>query len=152
MIEEKQLIPDHQFRFLNQYFTMDQVHRITNVIEKSLEEKKICSATFPDVTQTFDKICMKVRTISSITFFLPYIRKYRNPIYSNGASESNQNLSILIWGKSKQLCHSVVYWNQSFVSCTQVICLYSTKILLVHLSMTRRFYSLETTIPIQLKS
>jgi hypothetical protein len=35
--------------------TIDQVHRITSVIEKALEEKKVCSTIFLDVAQAFDK-------------------------------------------------------------------------------------------------
>jgi hypothetical protein len=44
------------------------VHTITNIIEIALEEKKVCSAIFLDVAQTFDKACHeglnhKLRTI-----------------------------------------------------------------------------------------
>lgn len=56
IIEEKELIPNHQFGFRNKHSTIDQVHRITNVIEKSLEEKKVCAAIFLDVAQAFDKV------------------------------------------------------------------------------------------------
>lgn len=56
IIESKQIIPDHQFGFRNQHSTIDQVHRITNVIEKALEEKQVCSAVFLDVAQAFDKV------------------------------------------------------------------------------------------------
>lgn len=40
IIEEKCIIPLHQFGFRNKHGTIDQVHRITNLIEKALEEKK----------------------------------------------------------------------------------------------------------------
>lgn len=56
IIERKNLIPNHQFGFRNQHSTIDQVHRITNTIEKALEEKKVCSAVFLDVAQAFDKV------------------------------------------------------------------------------------------------
>jgi hypothetical protein len=56
IIEEKKLIPDHQFGFRNQHSTIDQVHRITNVIESALEENGVCSAIFLDVKQAFDKV------------------------------------------------------------------------------------------------
>lgn len=59
VIERKQLIPDHQFGFRNQHSTIDQVHRITSVIEKALEEKKVCSTIFLDVAQAFDKVWHK---------------------------------------------------------------------------------------------
>jgi hypothetical protein len=56
IIEDKNLIPDHQFGFRTQHSMNDQVHRITNIIERSLEEIKVCSTLFLDVAQAFDKV------------------------------------------------------------------------------------------------
>ena len=56
IIEEKQVVPTHQFGFRNKHSTVDQVHLITDVIEKCLKEKIICSAIFLDVAQSFDKV------------------------------------------------------------------------------------------------
>jgi hypothetical protein len=56
IIEDKNLILDHQFGLQTQHSTIDQVHRITNIIEQSLEEKKVCSTLFLDVAQAFDKV------------------------------------------------------------------------------------------------
>jgi hypothetical protein len=56
IIEDKNLIPDNQFGFRTQHSTIDQVHRITNIIERSLEGKKVCSTLFLDVAQAFDKL------------------------------------------------------------------------------------------------
>lgn len=56
VIEENQLIPTHQFGFRNQHSTIDQVHRVTGIIEESLENKRICSAVFLDISQAFDKV------------------------------------------------------------------------------------------------
>jgi hypothetical protein len=33
-----------------------QVHRITTILEKTLQEKKICCTIFLDVAQAFDKV------------------------------------------------------------------------------------------------
>jgi len=55
-LDEKQIIPTHQFGFRNKHWTIDQVHRITTVIEKTLGEKKVCSTIFLDVAQAFDKV------------------------------------------------------------------------------------------------
>jgi hypothetical protein len=68
IIERKNLTPNHQFGFRSKHSTIDQVHRITNIVEKALEEKKDCSAVFLDVAQTFDKVWheglnYKLRTI-----------------------------------------------------------------------------------------
>lgn len=56
ILEDNKLIPDHQFGFREKHSTIDQVHRIVNVIETALEEKKICTAVFLDVAQAFDKV------------------------------------------------------------------------------------------------
>jgi hypothetical protein len=56
IIEERCLIPPHQFGFRENHSTVEQVHRITDVIEDALENKKICSSIFLDVAQAFDKV------------------------------------------------------------------------------------------------
>lgn len=56
IIEKYQLVPSHQFGFRNKHSTIDQVHRITHIIEKSLEHKKVCSAIFLDIAQAFDRV------------------------------------------------------------------------------------------------
>lgn len=56
IIEQNCLIPMHQFGFRHSHSTIDQVHRITNLIEKALEERKICSSIFLDVSKAFDKV------------------------------------------------------------------------------------------------
>lgn len=56
ILEEAQIIPTHQFGFRTKHSTIDQIHRITDVIEKTLEGKKVCSTIFLDVAQAFDKV------------------------------------------------------------------------------------------------
>jgi len=56
IIERKILIPNHQFGFRSKHLTIDQVHRITNIVENALEKKNVCSAVSLDVTQAFDKV------------------------------------------------------------------------------------------------
>ncbi|MGR0295350.1 RNA-directed DNA polymerase, partial [Klebsiella pneumoniae] len=56
LLEERNLLPHHQFGCRQRHSTVEQVHRITHEIEKVLEEKKICSAVFLDVAQAFDKV------------------------------------------------------------------------------------------------
>jgi hypothetical protein len=46
IIERKNLIPNHQFGFRSKHSTIDQVHRITNIIENALEEKKFAPQSF----------------------------------------------------------------------------------------------------------
>lgn len=56
IIEERNLIPSHQFGFRERHSTIEQVHRITNLIEGVYEKKKVCSSLFLDVAQAFDKV------------------------------------------------------------------------------------------------
>ena len=56
IIIAKNLIPTHQFGFREGHSTIDQIHRITNMIENAFEAKQVCSAVFLDVSQAFDKV------------------------------------------------------------------------------------------------
>lgn len=58
IIQKTKLILEYKFGFRQKHLTVDQVHRITYVIEKALEEKQICSALFLDVAQTLQIILM----------------------------------------------------------------------------------------------
>ena len=55
-LSARHIIPQHQFGFRHQHSTLDQVHRITAIIEQALEEKQICATIFLDVAQAFDKV------------------------------------------------------------------------------------------------
>lgn len=56
IIEEKKLLPNHQFGFRKKHSTIEQVHRLINIIEKALEDGEVCSGIFLDVAQAFDKV------------------------------------------------------------------------------------------------
>lgn len=56
IIEQKNIIPTHQFGFRDKHSTIDQIHRIVTEIEKALEGDKICSAVFLDIAKAFDKV------------------------------------------------------------------------------------------------
>jgi hypothetical protein len=49
-------IPAHQFGFRENHSTTQQCHWIVNEIIKSLEENKLCTATFLDIQQAFDRV------------------------------------------------------------------------------------------------
>jgi hypothetical protein len=51
IIADKHLVPKHQFAFRKNHSTIDQVHRITDIIAKTLENKGVCSAVFLDIAQ-----------------------------------------------------------------------------------------------------
>lgn len=56
LIEEECIVPLHEFGFISIHTTIDQVHRMINVIEIALEKKRICSALFLDISQAFNKV------------------------------------------------------------------------------------------------
>lgn len=55
-VDKLKIIPEHQFGFREQHATIEQVHRVVEVINNAFERKKYCSAAFLDVTQAFDKV------------------------------------------------------------------------------------------------
>ena len=70
-IERFNVIPNHQFGFRKAHATIDQIHRITDMIEKTFERKEICSTVFLDVAQAFDKVWHK-GLIYKLNKFLPH--------------------------------------------------------------------------------
>lgn len=56
IIKEKGLIPAHQFGFRKRHGTVEQIHRLVEKINITFERKQYCSATFLDVSQTFDRV------------------------------------------------------------------------------------------------
>lgn len=56
LIQENDILPNHQFGFRQNHSTIEQVHRVVNVIKQSLEGGKYCSAAFLDIQQAFDKV------------------------------------------------------------------------------------------------
>lgn len=92
IIQEKGLIPNHQFGFRNNHSTLEQVHRITDVIEEALERKKVCSSIFLDVSQAFDKVWHK-GLMHKLMFFLNNSAKSWNPTCLIGSLESNMGVN-----------------------------------------------------------
>jgi hypothetical protein len=59
IIERKDIVPMHRFGFREKHSTIQQVHRLTDVTENMLEEKKVRATIFLDVKQAFDKVWHK---------------------------------------------------------------------------------------------
>jgi hypothetical protein len=55
-INDKKVIPHTQFGFRNKHSTIHQIHRLTDSISYSLENKLYCSTVLLDVAQVFDKV------------------------------------------------------------------------------------------------
>lgn len=56
LVEEFNIIPEHQFGFRHKHGTPEQCHRIVQYVTEALENKKYCSAVFLDVQQAFDRV------------------------------------------------------------------------------------------------
>ena len=56
ILQEKHIIPDHQFGFRKKHATTEQIHRIVNIIHEAQEEDQYFTAAFLDMTQAFDKV------------------------------------------------------------------------------------------------
>jgi retron-type reverse transcriptase len=74
IMTERGLIPNHQFGFRKHHSTIEQIHRVTQVINQTIEEK-YCASAFLDITQAFDKVwhdglLFKLRTNLPLNYFL----------------------------------------------------------------------------------
>jgi hypothetical protein len=56
IVENRRLLPDHQFSFRQRHSTIHQTHRIVHKINEALETKQYCSAAFLDISQAFDRV------------------------------------------------------------------------------------------------
>jgi hypothetical protein len=52
ILHDNQILPDHQFGFRRKRATIEQVHRVVNVINTAMETDKYCT----DISQAFDKV------------------------------------------------------------------------------------------------
>lgn len=56
ILEEKRIIPDHQFGFRQGHGAVQQCHRVVTRVLDAFENKKYCAAVFLDVKQAFDRV------------------------------------------------------------------------------------------------
>ena len=54
VIESKRLISDHYFGFRKKHGTVEQVHRVVDIVNTVFDEEKYCTSVFLDITQAFD--------------------------------------------------------------------------------------------------
>lgn len=59
VIAERKILPSHQFGFRRGHSTIEQVHRITELIESCFEQKLVCSVALLDIAQAFDKVWLE---------------------------------------------------------------------------------------------
>jgi hypothetical protein len=56
ILEDAKSIPSHQFGFRPQHRTVEKAHRIVHKINDDLENKRLCTAAFIDISQAFDQV------------------------------------------------------------------------------------------------
>jgi hypothetical protein len=56
IVENRTLLPDHQFGFRQRHSTIHQTHRTVHKINEALETKQYYSAAFLDISQAFDRV------------------------------------------------------------------------------------------------
>lgn len=71
ILEERKIIPNHQFGFRASHSTIEQVHRVVSLIERTLENKEVCSMIFLDISAAFDKV-WHLGLLFKIRIFLPF--------------------------------------------------------------------------------
>ncbi|GBP81063.1 Probable RNA-directed DNA polymerase from transposon BS [Eumeta japonica] len=74
------VISQHQFGFREKHGTIEQIHRITDIISRTLEFKQFCSAVFLDISQAFDRVwheglLYKIKKLLPHSFF-PILKSY----------------------------------------------------------------------------
>lgn len=66
-----EIIPDFQFGFREGHSTIEQVHRVVDIIQRDFESRRYCSAAFIDIQQAFDKV-WHVGLLYKIKLLLPH--------------------------------------------------------------------------------
>ena len=60
--------PDHQFGFRKKHATIEQVHRVVDIINTALEDKKYCTAVFLDISQGLMTFYIKPKNYYPLAF------------------------------------------------------------------------------------
>jgi hypothetical protein len=96
IVNENNLIPNHQFEFRQHHGIIEQIHRLVNKINTAFEQKKYCSAAFLDISQAFDRVwhedlLFEIKNTLPINFYT-FIRSYldnRHFIVKQGEEVTN---------------------------------------------------------------
>jgi hypothetical protein len=102
-LQVKRILPDHQFGFRQKHATVEQVHRITNVIHNALENNKYCTAAFLDISQDFDKVwherlLYKIKSIFSDSIYKILISYLENRYFLIKYGEEYTSLHPVLSG------------------------------------------------------
>jgi hypothetical protein len=111
--EEKHLVPTNQFGFKKHHSTIDQVHRITDIIEKTSKNKRLRPAFFLGIAKAFDRIWHRglLHKLSSVfpDHFYQLLKSFlTNRHFSVKHEDSYSELKLI-----RLVSHRKVYWRQS---------------------------------------
>jgi len=84
--------------FQKAHSTIQQCHRLTDVINKALEEQQYCSAVFLDVSQAFDEVWHQGLLLK--------IKQTLHPVYFNLLKSYSQNRYFVTHTTTKLHLHS----------------------------------------------
>lgn len=97
---------------------IEQVHRITNLIERTLETQQVCSSVFLDIAQAFDNVWHKGLKLNSTKNYQMISSWSKSRIEKFDISELKQKKNTQSSSKYVQLCLKGVFLAQ--------YCIYST--------------------------
>ncbi|GBP21683.1 Probable RNA-directed DNA polymerase from transposon X-element [Eumeta japonica] len=95
-----EIIPTHQFGFREGHGTIEQVHRLVDVIGRALENKLYCCAAFLDISQAFDKVwhsglLYKIKKMLPHSFF-PLLKSYlENRCYEVKINSDTSDMHVI---------------------------------------------------------
>ena len=116
IIQQKHLLPNHQFEFRKKDSTIKQIHRVTNKIITDFDNKMICVRVFLDVTKAFDKVVHE-GLLYKLKYMLPehfskIVKSYlykRKFFVKHKYGDSNLYEIILVNGLQIELAQSAKY-------------------------------------------
>ena len=73
IINDKNLLPNHQFGFRKKHSTIQQIHRLTNKIITDFDNKRICVSVFLDVSHRHTGLWFKLESIPRNYYFFKAI-------------------------------------------------------------------------------
>jgi hypothetical protein len=84
-------VPTHQFGFRNNNSTIDQVHRIAEIIERTFENKGVWCTVFLDIAQAFDRVWQR-GLLHKLRSILPHhfhhvLKRYLTNRHENSQTE-----------------------------------------------------------------
>ncbi|KAL4119930.1 hypothetical protein QTP88_012684 [Uroleucon formosanum] len=116
IINDNQIIPHTQFGFQNKHSTIHQIHRLTDSIAYSLENKSYCSAILLDVAQAFDRVWHpglphKLKKILPPSYYLFFKSYLEDRFFATKVGSELSNLAPILAGVPQGAISSPILFN-----------------------------------------